>query len=63
VFAALLSRAVGAQVKGRLAEQLLAFAHRTRIERTKGILMMQEGIDDAAAFERLRVWLGSHAGR
>jgi AmiR/NasT family two-component response regulator len=30
------------------------FAHRTRIERAKGMLMLQEGIDDAAAFERLR---------
>jgi GAF domain-containing protein len=53
--ATLLSQAVGAQVKGRLAEQLqTAFAHRTRIERAKGMLMVQEGIDDAAAFERLR---------
>jgi hypothetical protein len=44
-----------AQVKGRLAEQSqTAFAHRTRVERAKGMLMMQEGIDDAAAFERLR---------
>jgi GAF domain-containing protein len=53
--ATLLSQAVGAQVKGRLAEQLqTAFDHRSRIERAKGMLMMQEGIDDAAAFERLR---------
>jgi two-component system, response regulator / RNA-binding antiterminator len=53
--ATLLSQAVGAQVKGRLAEQLQTpFAHRTRIERAKGMLMLQEGIDDAAAFERLR---------
>src|ERR671911_11789 len=53
--ATLLSQAVGAQVKGRLAEQLqTAFAHRTRIERAKGMLMVQEGIDDAEAFERLR---------
>jgi GAF domain-containing protein len=53
--ATLLSQAVGAQVKGRLAEQLqTAFAHRTRIERAKGMLMLQEGIDDAEAFERLR---------
>jgi len=28
--------------------------HRTRIERAKGMLRVQEGIDDAAAFERLR---------
>ena len=53
--ATLLSQAVGAQVKGRLAEQLqVAFEHRTRIERAKGMLMAQEGIDDAEAFERLR---------
>jgi GAF domain-containing protein len=53
--ATLLSLAVGARVKGRLAEQLqVAFAHRTRIERAKGMVMVWEGIDDAAAFERLR---------
>ncbi len=53
--ATLLCQAAAAQVKGRLAEQLqVAFEHRTRIERAKGMLMMQEGIDDAAAFERLR---------
>jgi GAF domain-containing protein len=53
--ATLLSQAVGAQVKGRLAEQLqVAFKHRTRIERAKGMLIIQEGIDDAEAFERLR---------
>jgi GAF domain-containing protein len=53
--ATLLSQAVGAQVKGRLAEQLqVAFEHRTRIERAKGMLMAREGIDDAEAFERLR---------
>lgn len=53
--ATLLSQAVGAQVKRRLAEQLqAAFTHRTRIERAKGMVMLQEGIDDTAAFERLR---------
>jgi GAF domain-containing protein len=53
--ATLLSQAAAAQVKGRLAEQLrVALEHRSRIERAKGILMVQEGIDDAAAFERLR---------
>src|SRR5829696_4944500 len=53
--ATLLSQAAAAQVKGRLADQLqVAFEHRTRIERAKGMLRVQEGIDDAAAFERLR---------
>jgi GAF domain-containing protein len=53
--ATLLCQAAAAQVKGRLAKQLqAALEHRTRIERAKGILMMQEGIDHAAAFERLR---------
>jgi GAF domain-containing protein len=53
--ATLLSQAAAAQVKGRLAEQLqVALEHRARIERAKGMVMMQEGIDDAAAFERLR---------
>jgi GAF domain-containing protein len=53
--ATLITRAAAAQVKGRLADQLqAAFEHRNRIERAKGMLMVQEGIDDAAAFERLR---------
>ena len=53
--ATLLCQAAAAQVKGRLAEQLqVALEHRTRIERAKGMVMMREGIDDAAAFERLR---------
>jgi AmiR/NasT family two-component response regulator len=53
--ATLLSQAVAAQVKGRLADQLqAALEHRNRIERAKGMVMVQEGIDDAAAFERLR---------
>jgi len=53
--ATLLCQAAAAQVKGRLADQLqVAFEHRNRIERAKGMLMLQEGIDDAAAFERLR---------
>jgi GAF domain-containing protein len=53
--ATLLSQAAAAHVKGRLADQLqVAFEHRTRIERAKGILMVREGIDAAAAFERLR---------
>jgi GAF domain-containing protein len=53
--ATLLCQAAAAQVKGRLAKQLqVALEHRSRIERAKGMVMMQEGIDDAAAFERLR---------
>jgi len=53
--ATLLCQAAAAQAKGRLADQLqVAFEHRTRIERAKGMLMVREGIDDAAAFERLR---------
>ena len=53
-----------AQVKGRLAEQLqVALEHRARIERAKAMVMMQEGIDDAAAFERLRVCRGPRGGR
>jgi GAF domain-containing protein len=53
--ATLLCQAAAAQVRGRLADQLqVAFEHRNRIERAKGMLMLREGIDDAAAFERLR---------
>ena len=62
--AMLLCQAAAAQVKGRLADQLqVAFEHRNRIERAKGMLMLQEGIDDAAAFERLRNAAGPHGGR
>jgi GAF domain-containing protein len=51
----LLSQAAAAHVKGRLADQLqVAFEHRNRIERAKGMLMAREGVDATAAFERLR---------
>src|SRR4029453_446408 len=52
--ATLLCQAAAAQVKGRLADQLqVAFEHRTRIERAKGMLMVQEGIDDADGFDTM----------
>jgi GAF domain-containing protein len=53
--ASLLSAAVTAQVKGRLADQLqAALAHRWLIEQAKGVLMGRERLDAQAAFERLR---------
>jgi GAF domain-containing protein len=53
--ASLLSAAVTAQVKGRLAEQLqAALEHRWLIEQAKGVLMGREELDAQAAFERLR---------
>jgi GAF domain-containing protein len=53
--ASLLSAAVTAQLKGRLAEQLrAALAHRWLIEQAKGVLMGREDLDAQAAFERLR---------
>jgi GAF domain-containing protein len=53
--ASLLSAAVTAQVKGRLAEQLQgALEHRWLIEQAKGVLMGREDLDAQAAFERLR---------
>jgi GAF domain-containing protein len=53
--ASLLSAAVTAQVKGRLADQLqAALEHRWLIERAKGVLMGREQLDAQAAFERLR---------
>jgi GAF domain-containing protein len=53
--ASLLSAAVTAQVKGRLAEQLqAALEHRWLIEQAKGVLMGRENLDAQAAFERLR---------
>jgi GAF domain-containing protein len=53
--ASLLSAAVTAQVKGRLADQLqAALEHRWLIEQAKGVLMGRERVDAQAAFERLR---------
>ena len=53
--ASLLSAAVTAEAKGRLADQLqAALAHRWLIEQAKGVLMGRERLDAQAAFERLR---------
>ncbi len=55
VVASLLSAAVTAQVKGRLADQLqAALEHRWLIEQAKGIVMAREQVDAQTAFERLR---------
>jgi GAF domain-containing protein len=55
LMASLLSAAVTAQVKGRLADQLqAALEHRWLIEQAKGVLMGREQLDAQAAFERLR---------
>ena len=55
VVASLLSAAVTAQVKGRLADQLqAALEHRWLIEQAKGIVMSREQVDAQTAFERLR---------
>jgi signal transduction protein with GAF and PtsI domain len=53
--ASLLSAAVTAEVKGRLADQLqAALEHRWLIEQAKGVLMGREHLDAQTAFERLR---------
>jgi GAF domain-containing protein len=53
--ASLLTAAVTAQVKGRLADQLqAALEHRWLIEQAKGMVMGREGLVAQAAFERLR---------
>jgi GAF domain-containing protein len=53
--ASLLSAAVTAEVKGRLADQLqAALQHRWLIEQAKGVVMGREHVDAQAAFERLR---------
>ena len=55
VMASLLSAAVTAQAKGRLADQLqAALEHRWLIEQAKGVIMGRERLDAQAAFERLR---------
>src|SRR5215203_5652800 len=53
--ASLLSAAVTAQIKGRLADQLqAALEHRWLIEQAKGVVMGREQVDAQTAFERLR---------
>jgi GAF domain-containing protein len=53
--ASLLTAAVTAKVKGRLANQLqAALEHRWLIEQAKGMVMARERLDAQAAFERLR---------
>jgi ANTAR domain len=56
VIASLLGSAAQAQVKGRLAEQLqVALTTRVLIEQAKGALMVHQDIDEATAFEWLRL--------
>ena len=53
--ASLLSAAVTAQVKGRLADQLqAALEHRWLIEQANGVIRGRERLDAQSAFERLR---------
>jgi ANTAR domain/GAF domain len=55
VVAALLRLAAESTLRAQLAEQLEhALGHRVVIEQAKGILMAREGMDAAAAFDRLR---------
>jgi GAF domain-containing protein len=62
--ASLLSAAVTAQVKGRLADQLQdALEHRWLIEQAKGVLMGRDRLDAQTAFERLRGAARSSARR
>jgi GAF domain-containing protein len=56
VVASLLGSAAKAEVKGRLAEQLqVALRTRVLIEQAKGALMVHQDIDEATAFEWLRL--------
>ena len=56
VVASLLGSAAQAQVKGRLAEQLqVALTTRVLVEQAKGALMVHQDIDEATAFEWLRL--------
>ena len=56
VVASLLAAAAQAQVKGRLAAQLqVALETRVLIEQAKGALMVRQDIDEATAFEWLRL--------
>jgi transcriptional regulator with GAF, ATPase, and Fis domain len=56
VVASLLASAAQAEVKGRLAEQLqVALSTRVLIEQAKGALMVHHDIDEATAFEWLRL--------
>jgi signal transduction protein with GAF and PtsI domain len=56
VVASLLGSAAQAEVKGRLAEQLqVALTTRVLIEQAKGALMVHQDIDEATAFEWLRL--------
>jgi hypothetical protein len=56
IVASLLAAASQASAKGRLAEQLrVALEARVLIEQAKGALMVRQGIDEATAFEWLRL--------
>ena len=56
VLAALLRVAGESAIRAQIIDQLEhALRHRVTIEQAKGILMEREGLDQAAAFDRLRV--------